>query len=178
MSKIPVYKFAIRQDLQDCVEMFAPKRAEPIATGWDVKAAFPDRESITLRPFDKVKIPLGFRAFCPDGWWFELNPRSSTFGKKSLHSLYGKVDETYEGEVILALQYIPQANGSSGNADCPSFLGNTLTIEFGESLGQIIPVKRKEMDVEIISNAEYNELCKQRAAVRGAGGFGSTDKVK
>ena len=50
-----------------------------------------------------------------------------------------------------------------------------IIIDFGEALGQIIPVKRKEMIVESISNEEYNELCKQRNAERGIGGFGSTD---
>jgi dUTPase len=165
-DNLPVFKFAIREDLKDCGIDFLPTRAEPFATGWDVKAAIKEK-SITLYNGDYVKIPLGFRAFCPDGWWLELKPRSSTFAKKYLHCLYGTIDTTFEGPLLLCAQYLPPYNHVEGNY--PS-----LTIEFGEALGQIIPVERKEMKVEEVTNEEYDALCKSRNAQRGAGGFGST----
>lgn len=163
---IPTYKFALREDLKDD-RRFLPTRAEGKASGWDVCAAQEDRKPITVGPFEYAKIPLGFRAFCPDGWWFELKPRSSTFVKKNLSCLYGTIDETFEGLLILACQYSPQRTGE--------FYSN-LTINFGDPIGQIIPVKRQEMIVENVSNEEYNSLCKERGGIRGAGGFGSTDK--
>jgi len=123
-----------------------------------------------VRSGEFVKIPLGFRAFCPEGWWFELKPRSSTFAKKQLHCLYGTKDEDYEGELILAVQFIPNLIGYNGEAG--SLIKSQIT--FGEALGQIIPVKRQDMIVEKVSNEEYDELCKKRNAERGAGGFGST----
>jgi dUTP pyrophosphatase len=159
MIVIPKFKFALREDLVNHKE-FLPNKAEPLATGWDVRATV----DLKLHPFEKVIIPLGFRAFCPEGWWFELKPRSSTFTKKRLHCLYGTIDETYEGELMLACQFIPDN------------IGQSLEIKFGDALGQIIPVKRKEMIVEEVSNEEYNNLCKSRNASRGAGGFGSTSK--
>lgn len=163
---IPTYKFALREDLKDKPE-FLPTRGEPLATGWDVKCAEPD--GLSLEPGQKVKIRLGFRGFCPPGWWYELKPRSSTFGKKDLNCLYGTIDESYEGELLLACQYIPE---SKINAACIL----RLKIEFGEAIGQIIPVRRQEMTIEQVSNEEYDRLCAERNAARGAGGFGSTDK--
>src|SRR6478609_2688409 len=153
MSEIPNFKFALREDLVNNKE-FLPVKGEPLATGWDVRSTV----NLELRPFEKAIIPLGFRTFCPEGWWFELKPRSSTFGKKQLHCLYGTIDESYEGQLLLACQYIPEAiakyDGSMEGA-------KILTINFGDALGQIIPVKRKEMVVEEITNEEYDFLCKR-----------------
>jgi deoxyuridine 5'-triphosphate nucleotidohydrolase len=157
----PIFRFAIRSDLTDQSKYY-PKRGSSRASGWDVMAA--NKEVITLRPGKYVKIPLGFRVFPPEGWWLELRPRSSTFGKKQLHCLYGVIDEDYEGECLFACHYIPDI----------SSLGNDLVIEPGDAIGQIIPVKRQEMKVEIISNEEYENLCKTRNTTRGTGGFGST----
>lgn len=198
MLEIPKFKFAIREDLQDVKEKFLPTRATPLATGWDVKAAFKNRGSIKINAGEYVKIPLGFRAFCPEGWWFELKPRSSSFTKKKLHLLYGTIDEDYEGEAILACQYIPDLSfenivySESKSNDYYSFkeehdlnfVGATLenleaqvlVVDFGEALGQIIPIKRQEMSVEDISNEEYEVLCRARDASRGSKGFGSTSK--
>lgn len=164
---VPVYRFALREDLKNNKE-FMPTRGEPKATGWDVRAAQSDKEPIAFHPFMKYLIPLGFRALCPEGWWFELKPRSSTFGKKALHSLYGTIDETYEGELLFACQFIP--------SDSLTDHANPLIINFGDAIGQIIPVRRQEMIVEEASNEEYDNFCKERNAQRGAGGFGSTTK--
>jgi len=158
----PVFKFAIREDLQDMSSTFLPKRAEPFATGWDVCAAFPDRKAVILQPGQYVKIPLGFRAFCPDGWWFQLNPRSSTFTKKNMHALIGVIDEHFPLEVLFAAQYLPSDNFN-------------LVINFGDPIAQIIPIKRNEMTVENISNEEIDDLYSKRKSIR-TGGFGSTSK--
>lgn len=184
----PIFKFALRGDLQN-EKQFLPVRAENKATGWDVKAAFPNRETITVEPFQHVRIPLGIRSFCPEGWWYELKPRSSTFAKKNLHALYGTIDETYEGELLFACQYIPDifiktdlryANGlhepETGIAADSRIIGGVLKINFGDAIGQLIPKRRDEMDVVEVSNEEYDLLCKNRASIRGDGGFGSTDR--
>lgn len=183
-SLFPTFKFALRDDLQDD-KRFLPTRAEPKATGWDVRAAQRNKLPIIIRPFQYAKISLGFRGFCPDGWWYELKPRSSTFAKKNLHALYGTVDETYEGELVFACQYLPEVSWLEDGADDDSILiaeswddysTNELKIEFGDAIGQLIPIRRDLMIVEGITNEEYDRLCKERAAVRGAGGFGSTGK--
>jgi dUTPase len=170
----PVFKFAIREELANCGVSFLPKRATDRAAAWDVRAAIKEAgKQLIIKPNEYVKIPLGFRAFPPDGWWYELKPRSSTFGKKSLHCLYGTIDEDFEGELLFAAQYLPE----KGYAYVETLLTpNNLVIEFGEAIGQIIPVRRQDMVVEEISNAEYDRLCKERNATRGAEGFGTTGK--
>jgi len=179
----PIYKFALRADLVNNKE-FLPTRGEPKATGWDVRAAMHDGKPLIVKPLQQVKIPLGIRGFCPEGWWYELKPRSSTFGKKNLHALYGTVDETYEGELIFAAQYIPHFPFHAENFVVTEeklkryFNEYSLEINFGDAIGQIIPVKRQEMQVVEVSNEEYDANCTNRAGVRGAGGFGSTDVKK
>lgn len=178
----PIYKFALREDLKD-EKQFLPTRAEPTATGWDVRAAMVDRKPMLIKPFEQVKIPLGFRGFCPIGWWYELKPRSSTFAKKNLHALYGTIDETYEGELVFACQYIPHMDYYEGpvssvtlKATVETYLKHRLQIDFGDAIGQIIPTRRETMVVQETSNLDYDDLCKKRDAIRGVGGFGSTGK--
>lgn len=180
----PKFRFALREDLTD-QKQFLPTKAEPFATGWDVRAALPVK-SIYLRPFEATKIPLGFRAYCSEGWWFELKPRSSSFAKKNLHCLYGTIDQNFEGQLMLACQYIPEVPISKTNhdndgiawdeyEDWSEYCGShSLKIDFGEAIGQIIPVRRQEMTVEEVSNEDYDILCKMRNSARGSGGFGST----
>lgn len=168
MNENPIFKFAIREDLTDVAENFLPKRGEPFATGWDVCAAQPDRKDLIIRPKEYFKIPLGFRSFIPEGWWFQLYPRSSSFTKKNMHALIGIIDEHYPNEAIFAGQYLPTQFESIYTIE-----ENNLIIKFGDPIGQIIPVKRVEMIVENLSNNEFDELCKNRKAIR-QGGFGST----
>lgn len=185
---IPTYKFALREDLVK-EKQFLPTRGEPKATGWDVRAATPSKVPILVKPFTHIKIPLGFRAFCPEGWWFELRPRSSTFGRNYLHSLYGVIDETYEGELIFACQYIPtlsfshiQISASQNSDERKWFTGfdtsafAELVVNYGDAVGQLVPVKRQEMKVVEITNKQYDKSCKERKGKRGKGGFGSTGK--
>jgi dUTPase len=160
-NEVPVFKFALKENIS---EEFLPTKAEPHATGWDVRAALMDTKELIIRPGQYFKIPLGFRTFCPLGWWFELHPRSSSFTKKNMHNLVGIIDEHYPDEVLFAGQYIPD----------PNSINHDLIVKFADPIGQIIPIKRVEMKTELISNEEYNDLCKKRMAVR-RGGFGSTD---
>lgn len=165
--EIPTFIFAITEAVQaeDPKEYkrFLPTRATERATGWDVRCA-PTKKWLTIRAGQHVKIPLGFRVFAPSNFWLELRPRSSTFATKQLHSLYGVIDEDYEGQCIFACQYIPDI----------SSLGNDLSLQFGDAIGQIIPVRRQEMIVKEAKNEEYDILCKERNTARGTGGFGST----
>lgn len=172
----PKYFFALRDDLKDNKE-FLPTRAEGKASGWDVRAAQEDKKPIIIKPFQYVKIPLGFRAFCPDGWWYELRPRSSSFAKKNLQSLYGVIDECYENELVFACQYIPDLNAYKSYLNPNWILGeaNILEIKFGEAIGQIIPIRRQEMEIAEVSNEQYDNACKNRSGQRGTGGFGSSD---
>ncbi len=171
MNEIPTFQFAIREDLLQMepdreISSFLPARATDRATGWDVKAATHNGFKLVIRPGSYIKIPLGFRVLPPAGWWLELRPRSSSFTKKQLHCLYGVIDEDYQAECIFACQYLPDIKS----------LGNDLIIDFGEKIGQIIPVRRQEMLVEQITNPVCDRKYEERNAQRGTGGFGSTGK--
>jgi dUTPase len=186
----PQYKFALRTDVKDD-KRFLPSRAHDTDSGWDVRACMPDKQPLVIEPFQYIKIPLGFKVFCPQGWYYRLVPRSSTFAKKYLNCLYGVVDETYENEVVLAMQYIPNTSifpivhgkltykpddGVAAMFDETAL--RKLTINFADPIGQIIPVKRQEMDIIDISNEEYKELCDARGGSRKTGGFGSSDQKR
>lgn len=158
---IPEFKFALREDLKTFPE-FLPSRAEPNATGWDVRAAQISRDTLVIEPFSYFKIPLGFRAMPETGWWFYLHPRSSSLVKRNMHNLIGIIDEDFPMEVLCAGQYIPHLNTNK-----------VLEINFGDPIAQLIPVRRQEMLVMGISNEEYDDLFRGKMAVR-SGGFGST----
>lgn len=158
----PVFKFALREDLKDHPE-FLPRRAEDLSTGYDVRACQSDRKDIVLRAGQYFKIPLGFRCYCPEGWYYQLHPRSSSFAKKQMHCLIGVIDESFPLEVLAVGQYIPDVNS----------LTKDLVIKFGDAIGQIIPCQRIEMYVKNIENDEFDELIKRRGANR-TGGFGSS----
>lgn len=183
MARKPVFKFALTEEVeQACKDLrvnkesfvgdyiptphdFLPTRADADATGWDVRCATPG--GIDLKPQCYIKIPLGFRTLSPKGWWLKLVPRSSTFIKRHINSLYGTIDETYEGQMFFCGQYIPDS--------CTIISGHNFgKVEFGDRIGQIIPVKRQEMAIEGISNKEFERLASERSASRGAGGFGSS----
>jgi dUTP pyrophosphatase len=155
IETIPTFKFALNEGLGD---MFLPTKAEPYATGWDVRST----SDYQIKPNEYFKISLGFRVIPPDGWWLALHPRSSSFTKKHMHNLIGIIDEHYPNEVLFAGQYI-QDCGEVGD----------LWIKAGDPIGQIVPIKRIEMKVELVSNKEYDDFRKQQKNIR-TGGFGST----
>ena len=156
MNDIPTFYFALREDIAKQFE-FLPHRSTSKATGYDVRAANPDRKDIVLRAGHYFKIHLGFRYLPPEGWYFQLHPRSSTFAKKQMHCLIGIVDEDWEGETCFVGQYMPDI----------SSLGNDLTIKFGDPIGQIIPVKRELMEVLGITNKQIDEKYRERGFSRG-----------
>ncbi len=176
-NHLPEFFFSLDDGLD---ESFLPKQSTEQDTGWDVQAA----QTLIIRPTEKVLIPLGLRCFAPPGYWLELRPRSSTFGKKNLHALYGVIDEGYEGQIYFACQWIPSITDTqsemllSSKDALPialaSYLSQTLTIEKGERIGQLVPVRRQGMNVSSVSAEEFKKLCEDRGQTRGAGGFGST----
>jgi len=163
----PFFHFALREDLKDDLR-FIPTKGEPLATGYDVRAAQLDRNPIIIKAGQYAKVPLGFRSYCPDGWYYQLHPRSSSFAKKYMHNLIGIIDESWEGITTLVAQYLPDV--------CS--LGKDLVINFGDPIAQIIPVKRLDVTVIPLSNQQYDEKCIRRNAVRKTGGFGSTSEGK
>jgi deoxyuridine 5'-triphosphate nucleotidohydrolase len=158
-EEVPEYRFAMREDLKNDPR-FLPTRATSGSSGWDVACAFEDGKSLLVQPGQYLKIPVGLRCIPPEGYWYEMRPRSSTFTKKKLSALYGVADFDYRGDLYFCAQY----TGSW-----------TLTLEFGEKIGQIIPKKLLEMKVQTISNEEFDNFCKTEKNER-KGGFGSSSR--
>lgn len=164
MHNIPIsVKFTLINDAEKNITGILPKKSEELSTGYDVFNAGAD---LIIKPHEYKLIPLGFKSFLPEGWWLYLAPRSSTHAKKHMHTLYGVIDESYEGLWYFSAQFIP--------SNCS--VNQELKINHGDAIAQIIVMPRYSMNIEEVSNEEYNNLCKNRGAKRGEGGFGSTGK--
>jgi dUTPase len=161
---VPEFKFALREDLKDHPEFF-PTKATDTDTGYDVRCASID--GVVLKPFETTLIPLGFRTFCPQNYWFKLVPRSSAFIKKKLNCLYGVIDEAFPLEAMFVCKFFPD------HPDTIVVNDGNMKIDFGERIGQIIPVRRQDMITTAISNEEIDKLYAERNASRD-GGFGSS----
>lgn len=143
-------------------EDFLPKQAEPNATGWDCRIA----ENVQLKPGAYYKIPLGIRVICPQGWWLELRPRSSTFTKLNIHSHLGVIDQDFTEPMLWAFSYMPDSQKIFANHNYPK-------LDFGMRTVQLIPVKRKQMGYFHYSKDSFEKIVQERNAVRN-GGFGSS----
>lgn len=171
LIQVPNFKFALTEEMVEACkrsdfkpEDFMPSQSNTTDTGWDVRCAAP--EGIDLKPECYIKVPLGFRVFSPSGWWLSLSPRSSTFIKRHIHALYGVIDEEYEGQCYFCGQYLTDA--------CSIVSGHNYgKVEFGDRVGQLIPVRRNTMKVEQVSNEDFEKFSQERNAAR-SGGFGSS----
>jgi dUTPase len=176
--EVPEFKFCLAEGLDDS---FLPAKGKSTDTGFDVRAAADVTFDI---PTGKALIPLGIRAFIPEGWWLDLRPRSSTFAKLNLHCLYGVIDEGYENGIMLAVSWQPPhiyVNKDLFRNSCRFALSidediKPLVISKGDRLGQLIPVKRQEMNVTKVSDEEFAKLCQDRNGERGTSGFGDSGK--
>ena len=138
-----------------------PTQANATDTGYDVALFYPESEGVpfVVLPKSFTLLPLGVKVICPDGWWLQLNPRSSTFFKKHLISLVGVIDNGYENEIKLAV-YNP--------GDAAVFLSHN------DRIGQLIPMRLEKMDVAEVNAEDFAILSAARKSSRGTGGFGSS----
>ena len=163
MEKLQV-KFELINDAEKKIHGYLPEKTTSLATGFDVRNA---GENLVLKPFEYTKIPLGFRALIPSGFWFFLVPRSSTFGKKHMNSLMGVIDEDFEKQWFFAAQYIPKNDFSEAQ-----YLG----IPHGDRIAQIILMPRYDFEVVNIDSCEFAQESMLTASKRGEGFGSSGDK--
>lgn len=172
----PTFAFSLRPELEKLCEEynktaetklspvdFIPTRSKELDVGYDVRCA--DLNGHVVKPGAYVKIDLGFRMFAPAGWWLFLPPRSSTFTKLKLHSLYGTIDPNYENYMAFAAQYLPDVNDMT-KAD--------VKINFGDRVAQVIPMERHSMERLVWSPEEYEKQVIERGWSRGISGFGGS----
>lgn len=129
-----------------------PAYAKPGDSGMDVFTT----ADIVLPPLRAVAIPTGCAFALPEGYEWQVRPKSGYSGRNILCHL-GTCDEQYRGEVLVILTLI-------AHPDADSF-----RIAKGLKVAQIVLAKvaRAEL-VQVASVAELG------TTERGAGGFGSS----
>lgn len=141
-----------------------PTQANATDTGYDVALFSPTHTVDSLNkylisPKSFQLLPLGIKVICPDGWWLQLDPRSSTFFKKHLITLVGVIDNGYENEIKLAV-YNPSSEA--------------VQLVHNDRIGQLIPMRLEKMDVVEVNAEDFAILSAARKSSRGTGGFGSS----
>lgn len=123
------------------------------AAGFDLVAAVPAGNPITLPAGDRALVPTGLIFELPPGSEAQVRPRSglaAKFGITVLNSP-GTIDSDYRGEVSVILINLGK---------------EPFTIKRGERIAQMI--------VAPVTHADLQEVTRVTATKRGAGGFGST----
>ncbi|MCB1713058.1 MAG: dUTP diphosphatase, partial [Candidatus Riesia sp.] len=111
----------------------------------------PDDIVIRARPHVTL-IPTNICLQPPDGYNFEIHPRSSTLVKKGIVVNVGIIDSDYRGQIFISA-YSEE---------------NDKQLASGESIAQLILRKTNKYELELV---QRKDLTKTR---RNEGGFGST----
>ena len=130
-----------------------PEYQSAHAAGFDLLAAVPDEQPLTLAPGARARIPTGIAIALPEGYEGQVRPRSGLAVRHGVTVLNspGTVDADYRGEV-----QVPLINHGA----------EPFVVRRGMRIAQMIvaPVKR----VRLI------EAQTLPATERAGGGFGST----
>jgi dUTP pyrophosphatase len=127
-------------------------RANPNDAGWDVVSV----EDIELAPHERKLVATGVHLKLKPGWEAQMRARSGNAIKLGLSLVngIGTIDADYTGE-------------------CKAILLNTgkdiVKLPKGSKIAQLVFKRVPYIELEQLSAMPTNEL-------RGAGGFGSTDK--
>ena len=130
-----------------------PKYETPGASGLDLVACIENK--IVIKSGEKSLVPTGIAVSIPEGYEFQVRPRSGLAVKKSISVLNtpGTIDSDYRGEIKVILVNF---------GDVPFEITNGLRI------AQMILCPIVKATLEEVDNLESTE--------RGTGGFGSTGK--
>jgi dUTP pyrophosphatase len=126
------------------------------AAGADVRASLESKDTLVIKPGERVLVPTGLSMEIPYGYEVQVRPRSGMSFKTALMVLNspGTIDSDYRGEVKIIL-------GNLGTKD--------EVINHGDRVAQLVlaPVTQAHYTV---TESELSETA------RGSGGFGSTGK--
>lgn len=128
-----------------------PKFMTSGAAGMDLYAAID--EDITVKPFERHKIPIGICIELPKGYEAQIRPRSglaANYGITLLNSP-GTVDWDYRGEINIILI---------------NFGTEDFIIKKGDRIAQMVINKIETPIIELVEEISESQ--------RGTGGFGST----
>jgi len=131
----------------------APSYQSALAAGFDIAAALPNGESVTLQPGERRLIPTGFAMELPPGYEAQVRPRSGLAMRHGVTVLNapGTIDADYRGEVKALLVNLGE---------------EPYIIERGARIAQIV--------IQSVVRADLSVVTQLSASVRGEDGFGST----
>ncbi len=130
-----------------------PTYASAGAAGADLRANFPDRGVVALKPGARALVPTGLRMAIPEGFEVQIRPRSGLALKHgiTLPNAPGTIDSDYRGPLGVILM----------NAGDKRF-----EISHGDRIAQMV--------VAPVLRAEFALVDTLDDTLRGVGGFGST----
>jgi dUTP pyrophosphatase len=137
-------------------ENYMPTYATLGASGMDLRAFI--TEPITLQPLERKLIPTGIFVNLPDGYEFQIRPRSGLSFKRGLTLIncIGTIDDDYINEIFVPLV----------NLDC-----NEQTIYPAERIAQLVLSKVDKCELIMVNSTEsFNSKDRK-------GGFGSTGNL-
>ena len=129
-------------------DAFPPKRANEFAAGYDLYAS----EGCIIEPHKHYIVKTGISIELPLNTYGRIAPRSGFTVKKHSHIGAGVIDSDYRGEIGIVVF----------NLDSHE----SITIEKGNKIAQLIITPIITLDVELVNNLTNTS--------RGSGGFGST----
>jgi dUTP pyrophosphatase len=123
------------------------------AAGFDLRANFADRQSVTVQAGARALIPTGLRMAIPVGYEVQIRPRSGLAIKHgvSLLNAPGTIDSDYRGPVGVIL---------INHGDAP------FVVTHGMRIAQMVAAPVTKVEFEMTDLLDDT--------VRGAAGFGST----
>lgn len=141
------------QRLPDNPDLPLPSYATSGAAAFDLRAAVPANQPLTLAPGQRALIPTGFALAIPDGYEMQIRPRSGLALKNgiSLVNSPGTIDADYRGPLgIIVINHGEEA----------------FTINRGDRIAQALITPAPQVN--------FTEVAFLPETTRNSGGFGST----
>ena len=126
------------------------KKGHETDSGYDVRL---DTKSLSIKPFETVKLPTGVYLDLPYSHEVQVRPKSG-LSSKGLLVHFGTVDSGYRGEVLVI---------ATNLTDKP------FALKADEKIAQLVFVKKDVVELEQVEEISNNTN-------RGTGGFGSTGR--
>ncbi len=131
-----------------------PDYATLFSAGMDLRANL--KETVLLRPLQRVLIPTGITVEIPHGYEGQIRPRSGLASKYGITVLNspGTIDADYRGEIQVILINL-------SNED--------YIVQNGERIAQFVLAKYERIEWQEVSELEESD--------RGEKGFGSSGRL-
>lgn len=131
-------------------EAFAPQKSEVDSIGWDVRTPI----AFSLLPLELKRVPIGIYWEPPEGFHAIMKERSG-LANRGVEIHGGVIDSSYRGEWMVVMR--------NSSDSLPQ------TFAPGDKIAQFIVLRESLAEVLVVPELGQT--------ARGAGGFGSTDRI-